>query len=117
MSTVKYTANTYEYNMWKHNKMWKRMYQNYTIHLCLYLQQNYLHESQQDLLHNGCIILTNSTGQNPSLDGTSFSASQKFSTYIILINSFYLQYYPPMHINIHNNPINTEQKWTRKYII
>jgi len=78
------------------------------------LQQHYLHESQQDLLHNGCIILTNSTGQNSSVEGTRFSASQKFPTYIILINSFYPQYHPPMHIIIHKNPINTEHKWTRK---
>jgi len=96
--------------MRKHNKMWKYTYQNYTILLCLYLQQHYSHESQQDLLHNECIILTNSTGQNPSVEGTRFSSSQKFPAYIILINSFYLHYYPPTHIIIHKNPINTEHK-------
>jgi len=90
--------------------MWKYTYQNYTILLCLYLQQHYSHESQQDLLHNECIILTNSTGQNPSVEGTRFSSSQKFPAYIILINSFYLHYYPPTHIIIHKNPINTEHK-------
>jgi len=46
-----------------------------------------------------------------------FSASQKFPAYIILINSFYLQYYQFMHIIVHNKPINTEKKRTRKYII
>ena len=94
----------------ENNKMWKCTYQNYTIHLCLYLQQQYLHKSQQDLLHNGCIILTNSTGQNPSLQGARFSASQKFPAYIILMNSFSLHWYPPTHIIIHNNSINTEHK-------
>jgi hypothetical protein len=98
------TLLAHENNLWKHNKIRKCMNQNTTTHLCLYLYQHHLHGSQQHLLHNGCIILTNSIEQGPSWEGNRSLASQESPHTHYLINSFYLQYHTPEHIIIHNNP-------------